>query len=181
MEKLLKGMFFKELLDQVKETRGNPGVKALERNYGAPLEFSAFKDYPVENHLKLLKQAAVILYGQADPDSYLKIGILSFQTFSQSLIGKTLLTLYANNLRKAASAISKLWEGISNFGVREAYDLGRHRAKITIKKDPRPPEYLAGVLMGAAQHFGETAKVETRVLGVDDYEFMIDWQNNPKG
>jgi len=178
MEKLLKGMFFQEIVDQVHGQKGEKALCELERQFGKPLTFSNFKGYPLEDHLRLLELSSKIIFKDKDrKEAIFEMGKLSWLTFAQSMVGKTVLALYAKDLRKTALSIAKLWGMITNFGVRECQDLGERKVKIIIKEDPRPPEYIVGVLSGAVEFFKAVPKIETKVFSSEHCEFIVSWEN----
>jgi uncharacterized protein (TIGR02265 family) len=175
MKKLLKGMFFNEIIEQVEDKLSKKAVIKLQEEFGEPLDFSNFKDYPVEKHLKLLNIASLMLFGEDKNNAYFQMGRLSWKTFAESMVGKTVIALYAHDAKKATLAISKLWGTITNFGIRETEDLGERLVKISVKEDPRPPEYIEGVLAGAIEYFHSQPDITTTVLGVENYEFRLAW------
>lgn len=175
MDKLLKGMFFKEIVKKVRVEKGDKGVLLLEEKLGQKCSFSGFKDYPVEKHLTLLNAGIEIIYGAVTDDAYFEMGAFAWDTFASSPIGKTTVALYARTFKRGISSIEKLWGMITNFGIREYEDLGETKIKVCIKQDPRPVKYLEGVLVQATKFYDINATVTTTIVAPEEYEFLIEW------
>ena len=176
MDRLLKGMFFSEIVEKVRIEKGTEGIVLLEKRMGESCSYSGFKDYPVEKHIKLLNEGINIIYGAISDEAYLAMGRYAWDTFINSPIGKTTIILYAHDFKRGISSIAKLWGLITNFGVRTYEDLGVSKIKVTIKEDPRPAKYIEGVLFQGAEYYKINATILTTVIASENYEFLIEWQ-----
>jgi len=180
MDMRVKGMFLKNIVATIKEHKGPQGLEALKRELG-DTQFYGMRDYSLEEEVQLHRVAMKILYGDANPNNYFELGKVSFQTYAESAIGKTIMSLFHGNVKKLALSFKMAINTISSgFDIRTE-DLGGNRVKITLLHLPYPVEYYKGVFTGAIEYFqkrGEVTqglvKAHTRAPG--DYEYILRWE-----
>lgn len=170
-----KGMFLKSIVDSVKSRKGVEGVRKLEKIYG-DLNFGGFKDYPMEDEIRLYKAAMQVLSLKEGPDAWKEMGKLAFTTYSGSLIGKTMFSLFRNDVGQMVSSLGKILNTVtSGYGI-EVKRLADRKVKVRIANCPDRIEFYEGVFTAAYEHFGLKHEVSSKVLGTDDYEYILSWE-----
>jgi len=175
MKTTVKGFVLKGVLKIVKKEKGEKGLKQLEQKFGS-LKFSAFNDYPTETNAELRKMAAEVIYGKHDEETEYLFGKITFESYADSLIGKTMFSLLGNNLKKVAMGLPKILSTVNKGLESEVEDLGSKKVRIRMKNNPYHIKYHEGVWAAGAEFFKEKYKITSRVLAPGDYEYVMEWK-----
>lgn len=175
METTVKGVFLKSLVETVRAKKGNEGVKQLEKEFGS-LDFSAFQNYPLTEQARLNKAASIVLFGSHTPEAEYEFGRLSFKTYADSIIGKTMFSLIGDDPLKVASALPKILNMVTSGLDIEVKAVGPIKVSLRMKNLPFHIKHYEGCCAAAAEHFGHTAVIESKVWGKNDYEYIVEWK-----
>ena len=171
----IKGVFLKSLVDLVKKKKGQEGIEALEKAYGSDLKFHSVQNYPMETEIKLIRAAMTVVYGKYEEDLEWEFGKLTFTTYADSLIGKTMFSLLGKEFRKIALNADRVINTVTGNLIIEVEDLAINKVRVRIGNCPHHIGHFGGVFMGAIESFGYKPKVETEVLGEGDYNYFLEW------
>ena len=172
----VKGFFLKNLVEIVKKKKGPEGIEELEKRFGQSVNFSSFKDYPMEMEVELHYAMIDVLYSENKPEAHFEFGRIAFKTYAESLVGKTVFSLFGDDVKKIAMAVSRALNTVTSGLIVETEDLGPNKVKVTMKNNPYPIEYYEGIWTAGIEHFGYKPKVETKTLGKEHYEYVLEWE-----
>lgn len=170
----VKGYIIKGVLSIVKNRKGPSGLIELEKKFGN-INFSSIKDYPVEINAALRKAASEVVYGKYSPETEYEFGKVTFITYTENLIGKTMFSLFGNNLKKIALALPKILATINRGLEVKVEDLGPQKIKIVMINDPYDIRYHEGVWAAAVEYFHYQPHVEATVLKPGMYQYILSW------
>jgi uncharacterized protein (TIGR02265 family) len=177
VEPTVKGFFLKGVVDEVKRQKGKEGLKRLEELMGGPAHFAPFKDYPMKDMLKLYDSVAELLFGENNDDTQLEVGKLTVTVYTNSIVGKTMLSLLGRDIKKTALSLPRIFDTVGSGFEFETEDLGPQKVKIRIKNDPFNIHFRKGMFMAGVEAFGRQPTIVERTLGPGDYEFEIEWND----
>ena len=174
-----KGMFLKSIVDSVKRVKGPDGVRELEKNYGS-LNFGGFKDYPMKDEIRLYQSAMKVLGLKDGPEAWREMGKLAFTTYADSLIGKTMFSLFNSDIEKMILSIGRILNTVTSGYRIETENLGERRFVVRIGNCPDRMEFYEGVFLTAYEHFGLKCNLRSKILGKDNYEYLLEWKQKEK-
>lgn len=176
-EQTVKGVFLKNLVETLRRTKGPEGLKLLEERMGN-IQYSSFKNYPLSLLVKLLNIAVEIQDGKYSKEGMITFGKMAFTIYAESVIGKTMFALFANDIKKAALGVQTALNTVTtNFPV-EVTELADNKVSIRMSKNPHPIEYYEGLWTAAVTYFNQEGTVEAKELAANDYEYIISWNNH---
>ena len=174
MSRTVKGIFLKDIVNIVKNEKGPEGLSKLEGEIG-DINFSAFRDYPIETDKLLNEKAAEIIYGNSSPKTQFEFGKTAFKVYSGSAIGKTMFSLLGKDVKKVASSFGKIL-GTATSGLEvEVHDMGEKSLRFHMKNNPYNIRHYEGILFAAFEYFGENPKINAKELGEEDYQYDVMW------
>ncbi|KKP69276.1 hypothetical protein A2X44_02710 [candidate division CPR3 bacterium GWF2_35_18] len=174
MERKTKGLFLKNIVNIIKKEKGEPGIQKLKEKVGQ-VDFFAFKDYPMELDVKFAKASCEILYGTANDEAYINLGKLAFQTYTKSVIGKTMFSLIGNNLYKGISNLGKMLSTVTSGFEITVQELDSHTIKIRTKNNPYHIKHYQGIWLAAFEYFGVVPQIDSRTISPENFEYLIKW------
>ena len=140
-------------------------------------KYSPTTSYPIEEKRILLETAIKCLYGDITSENYGKIGRLSFSAFSESIIGKTLLAIIGNDVKRAAAVVKTGLDTVTTGFPIEVKSLNENSVSIRMSNNPYPVEYYKSQWEMALELMHKTGTVETHILGEHDYNYIISWKD----
>ncbi|KKP69821.1 hypothetical protein A2X44_05110 [candidate division CPR3 bacterium GWF2_35_18] len=170
----VKGIFLKGLVEVVRKLKGPDGVNKLKEEFG-DLGFAGFKDYPMQVQADLNKISSKIIYGSYCPEAEYEFGRLSFKTYTDSLIGRTMFSLIGSSPIKVAKALPKILGTVTSGLKITVEEINSLKAKIRMQNIPFHIKHYEGACVAAAEHFGYKAKVTSKLIGKDDFEYTVEW------
>lgn len=176
MEKTIKGMFLKNLINMVKQDKGAEGLKKLEQEFGDKINFSAMRDYPIETEMKLHKAIMKVIFGEESLDNYRKLGQMNMHYYANSIVGKTIFSLVGKDLKSSALRAQKFINTIASGIKIEFTDLDETKMKTVIQGLPYPIEYYQGIFEESLKYFKKIGTVTTEKTGPDEYTYIADWE-----
>jgi uncharacterized protein (TIGR02265 family) len=123
MEPTVKKFFLKGAIDEVKRQKGKEGVERLEELMGETAHFSPFKDYFMKDTVKLYDSVAEVLFGENNDDTQLEVGKLTVTVYTNSIVGKTMLSLLGRDVKKTALSLPRVFDTIESGFEFETEDL----------------------------------------------------------
>lgn len=175
MDVTIKGIFLKNLVDLVNQKKGDPGIKQLEKMVG-DIHYSAIKNYPVETEIKLYHATENIIFGMNNSETREKIGMLTFEIYAHSFIGKTMFSLLGGDIKKAAYSLQKVLNTVTTGMEIRMEDLGPNKVKVIMSNNPYEIEHYKGVYMGALEFFEKEGTVEAIESSPHNYEYLVSWK-----
>jgi uncharacterized protein (TIGR02265 family) len=155
------------------------------RRHGTELvtgrKYFGFKDYPVEEYLELLGQAAVCSLPERSPrDTLRELGRGVYGNFSQSLFGKVILTGLGNGHDGAKTGlrwITRVYHMTSNHAVARFTEPNDDVAVIELENVwSFPDAYHVGIFEGAAHGFGGQVSVDIESLSLSSARLTFRWK-----
>jgi len=168
------GFFLKHFIDYLEEKKGKSGVLELEKRVG-DINFSAFKNYLIEKELEVRKAIMEIIDGKETAEGNFRFGEIVFESYVESVIGKTMLALAGKDIKKLAKSLQKIFDTV-NAGIKvKVEDLDKNKMKLTFYGNRLPIKHYEGVLSAALKHFGHQEKILCNEISSGDYEYIIEW------
>jgi uncharacterized protein (TIGR02265 family) len=174
MEPKVKGVFLKSLVDVVKKQKGPNGLERLRNEYGQ-IDFRGFSDYPLKDQARLNKIASKIIFGSYSPQAEYEFGRLSFKTYLDTIIGRTMFALIGADPLKIAKALPKILGAVMTGVTILIEEVGPLKVKITMQNIPFHIRHYEGACAAAAEHFGYKAKILSTLLPNQDFQYLVEW------
>jgi len=168
-----KGFIFKSQLDALRKLKGEEVLAVLEKKFG-PLVFNGFKEYPVEEEIRLQQEIAEIMFGKIDDEAWFKLGEVVFNAFAYSQIGKTIFSLFGN-LQGNFSQLPSILKTISSGITCTVKKTGDRMLTITLTGEPHNPHHYQGVFNAGIRYFGFTPSVEIDTNSAEQ-TFIVSWR-----
>lgn len=175
MESNTKGIFLKGLVKIVEQEKGPKGLKELENFFG-DIKFSGFKDYPFSVERKLNQAVIKVLWGKETPEAWIKLGRIGFRSYIDNPLGKTMFSLFGNNIKSLALMLGKVFDTVTSGYKVKVEDLGPQKLSVIIDNCSDEREYWVGMFEAGIAYFGSQPFVEAKTLGENKYQFFISWK-----
>jgi uncharacterized protein (TIGR02265 family) len=172
MEQTISGIFMKNVVDEISRLRGENGLAQLKRKIGLN-HFAAFRNYPMELDVKLAKAACEILYGDDSPQSYINLGKLTFQKYTESVVGKTMEALTGTDFRKAALVLERVFQTFSHGLSIKSKETDQNNIIITMDNIPYNIHHFEGLWRGALEHYKLNGTVTCDKLKENCFQYTI--------
>ncbi|MFA6034704.1 MAG: DUF2378 family protein [Myxococcota bacterium] len=112
-----KGMYFTEVVSYISRCKGFEKAVELCAKAGLPHEFKSLENYPIRRLVALQELAiAECMPGLSKDDGFKELGAMSFQTFSQTVLGQATLSIFGRNVIQFCRFIPSYYKFANNFG-----------------------------------------------------------------
>jgi len=180
MEKTVKGMFLKNIVDSVMREKGPEGLAALKNDIGA-IHYYGIKNYPLDEEVRLQHAAMKLLYGGVSNEHYREFGTLQWDLYVGSVIGKTMMSLFKNDILRLALKVADVLNTVSDGFEITAKETSPTSVTIMLANIPYPIEYYEGVWFGALEYFKQSnaikdGKIVSRTIKTGTYEYDLSWE-----
>jgi len=173
---LVKGMFIKAHVDRMRKELDPEKLLNIEKLYNKPLEFKGFADYPVEEEIELLEAYIRVTKPNLKGDEIdYEAGIFHWQTFTQLGVGKALLQVYNNDIKRILSSAQAVLKLISTDMHLDYYDEGVRKVRFIIYNFAYQPRHLEGIIHELMAGAKVKATITTVVKGLQCFEYTITW------
>lgn len=168
---LVKGWLIHSTIENAKRK----GVElSMDRKY------LGFKDYPVNEYLELLGQAALRLQGDGSPkDALRELGRGVHASFSRSLVGKVVLAGLGSGhdgARTGLRWITRVYKMTSNHASASIEEPADRVAVVALSNVwSFPDAYHVGIFEGAAAGFGGKVTVKTSDVSLSSATLTFTW------
>lgn len=165
----VKGMYVETLLSTLKR-RG--AARPNDKRY------FAFKDYPLQELMRLMLEAVDVLYPDiSPPEGMIALGRLAFPTLTSTTIGKVIFSVAGNSWVRALNLVSKAYEVSIKPGSASVAELTETSARVELRELWNfGPTYQVGVFEGAMAHFGVRGSVQAVTVGRRcDVDLLMRW------
>lgn len=169
-EASVKGMYIETLLSMLKR-RGAP--RPNDKRY------LAFKDYPLQELMRLMVDAVGVLYPDLSPCAgMIALGKQAFPTLTSTTIGKVIFSVAGQNWVSALNLVTRAYEVSIKPGTAAVKDLTETSARVELREIWNfGNSYQVGVFEGAMQHFGVRGTVRPVTVGRRcDVDLMMQWE-----
>lgn len=120
--KSVRGMFFQDI------------YKLMGEPYGQDKHYIAFKNYPLEDWMRLLVEAAGVIYPELSTRQALRqLGYTGFSSFATSSLGKVFFA-FSKDFTATARMISRAFSLVQSYGVFETTVLDDRTAVISMRE-----------------------------------------------
>jgi len=175
MNPTIKGLFLKDLVRTVEKKGGSK--KELSEYFEGNLDFSPLKNYSTEVLRKLHDATAIVLYGKNDGQTQFELGKLGFKSYANNLlIGKMMLSLVEKNIDKIVSSLPKILNSVTPRLDVEMRPLGPNKIQMRIKNNDLHINFYSGLWTAAIEYFGYQPVIESKMIGRNDHEYIIEWR-----
>lgn len=171
----IKGVFVLSQVNSVRRAKGEAGLAELSRRYGKPINFGTTEDVPVEEEVRLIAHALQIINDDKIPADKIDFesGRLHFRNFIATPLAKLILGTITD-LKYLFLHSKYIAEHVFRGIIFTSEDLGGERIKITMKGGVYPLDHFTGLWWEWGDYFGFKPKIEARMLGDEEYEYIID-------
>lgn len=170
-----KGMFFQALLELAAGT-GSPAD--IARAAGVEdRRYSAFRDYPMRDNLRLTVEIAGRLYPRMPlGEALMHIGTTSFSTFLASHLGRVLVLAVGDAVGPVLGLAPRAYPLVMNFGSIVVEREEPRRVVTSCRDFPAFIEtYQVGTVYGVLKHFGVEGTVRTAMTDLANGRLEITW------
>ncbi|MCA9627275.1 MAG: DUF2378 family protein [Myxococcales bacterium] len=148
---------------------------ALHRALKEKPERVGFRLYSMREYNALCLRAAKTLYPRLGLGEALwNVGGFAVKGFSESLPGKTFMTLAAGQLQTAVRAMPKAYRLTQDCGSVEVLEVGEHRLAIGLRDVWHPLPFHIGLLEAACAFFGKRGTISIRQLNLGSLDVRFD-------
>lgn len=176
----IKGLFIKAQVDRVRSEKGDESVLQLAKRYGSSVDFSSFKNYPVEDEERLIK-ACIQILPPKEPidDADLAAGRFHFQTFLKNQIAKIVFSIASEDPKRmffeyVPKIILSVFDGITL----EVADVDPTTIMCTMRgSSGYPLRHWEGFWGEYFKEFGFDFQIESKVLSPGCYEYRVHWKH----
>ena len=174
-KKLVKGILLENTVSFLRERKGEPAVKELEKGKGNMI-FNQHQMYPLEDLIDLQELVIAAVYGEKSEMGFKELGNYEFEAFASSVVGAT-LTNVATSPKELLSKIQEIWNTVTNFGTRKLTKINENDnfAILEIIDDPRSPSYLSGVIEAGLKSIKVEATIKIITEKDNLYRMEIRW------
>jgi uncharacterized protein (TIGR02265 family) len=160
---------------------GDPRQKELVRRYRKPL-WMEFTDHPVTEFLALTYDGAELVEGlfQSPALAMQSLGRGAGRGFLESVVGRI-----AVRLASGKDPVDILAYGPATYAPGATYGKrwftrnGPTQGTFHMRNDFMPPDYHLGVLPEGVGINGHSTRIEARVLGLLDADYVVTWDGKP--
>ncbi len=170
-----KGMFFQSLLELAAEA-GTPAD--IARAAGVEdRRYSAFRDYPMRDNLRLTVEAARRLYPRMPlGEALMNIGKTSFSTFLASHLGRVLVLAVGDAVGPVLGLAPRAYPLVMNFGSIVVEKAEPRRVVTLCRNFPGFIEtYQVGTVYGVLEHFAVAGTVRAAMTDIANGRLEITW------
>ncbi|MCB9588521.1 MAG: DUF2378 family protein [Polyangiaceae bacterium] len=147
----------------------------IQRALHEKAERVAFKLYPMRDYNVLCLRAAETLFPRLGlGESLWRVGGFAVKGFSESLAGKTFMTLAAGHLQTAVRAMPRAYRLTQDVGNVEVIEVNDQRMVIGIRDVWHPIPFHVGLLEAACAFFGQQADVSVRQLDLGNLDVCFE-------
>lgn len=175
----VRGLAFNAVLGLVAQRLGEEASKKLARQLGL-LRLVDFFSYPASDFLRLLYGAAALLeapLGSRQEALRACGGACLEQFFYTSTVGRALAKIMGRKDPRRAFAHTPIaYSTLVNYGTHECQEAGPRQLRLVFRADMQPVCFHEGTLIAALQVVGVQGTVTSTVHGLDDTEFLIEWE-----
>lgn len=177
----IKGIFVNSQVASVRKAKGEEGVRELERRYGKPVKFTNTENVPVEEEVRLIREAIQIINDDKITPENLEFeaGRLHFRNFISTPLARLILGAITN-LKYLFLHSKYIAEHVFNGIVFISEDLGGEKIKITMEGGAYPLDHFKGLWWEWCDYFGYKAKVGALQLAPEKYEYIVDLSEKKK-
>lgn len=175
----IKGYFFQAHINRLNKDKGPQYVEKLAQQFGKPLDFKSMQEYDTQEEERLVN-ICVQLYHENEPIEELEIesGKFHYQSFLESTIARTALTLSKNNVKMTFRLGSQMTKTMIKGVTYEYEDIGEKQAQLTYTHSPYSIKHYQGFFMGYFEDIGKKVTVETKILDEAErkYQLLFTWE-----
>lgn len=147
----------------------------ISRALGEKPERVGFKLYPMREYNALCLRAAETLYPRVGLGEALwRVGGFAVKGFSESLPGKTFMTLAAGHLHTAVRAMPKAYRLTQDCGNVEVIEVSEQRLIVGLRDVWHPVPFHIGLLEAACAFFGQRGDVSVRQLSLGNLDVCFE-------
>jgi uncharacterized protein (TIGR02265 family) len=169
-----KGFFFTGVVDQVSKLR--PG---REEDLFAGLSqrrWTAFRDYPFRDNLRLLQNAVTILYPRVPGREGLRrIGWLAHPFFAESIVGKVVYGLFGKDPDAIIASGVRAYQLCLKHGRMSTRKLAKNHWRSRYDRVAFLDTYHVGVIEGALRMYNALPRVRVRMDSITSGELDVRW------
>ncbi len=134
-----------------------------------------FKLYSMREYNELCLRAARTLYPRTGVGEALwRVGGFAVKAFSESLPGKTFMTLAGGQLHAAVRAMPKAYRLTQDCGSVEVLEISERRLAVGLRQVFHPIPFHVGLLEAACAFFGQCGDVSVRQLDLGSLDVRFD-------
>ena len=170
----VKGAFIKAHVKRVEKEKGKEGVETLEKLYGKSLNFNNLRDYDTQDEEKLIKACLKMMEKDKpgkDPD--VLAGRFHFETFAETLLGKTSLKLAINSPQEVFKVSQSVFPIVLKGADIEFIEEDKKTIKLIIKNAGYAPRHFEGFFKAVLDHKNIPHAIVTRVNTSNEYEYLV--------
>src|SRR5579883_715475 len=164
----VKGMYVGGLVQALQ----SEGVKYIPKD-----RIQSFKDYPLNEYMELLLDAAVTLYPKDTvQDALHRLGELAIPTFASSIIGRVIMGTVGRSWELALKCVSRGYEVGLKPGKAIVAELKADTALVQLREVWNFGEsYQVGVISGLLHWCNLSGKITAHVISPCDVDLRIQW------
>ena len=175
MANSVKGLMLTLFVRYLRKNYSPEDMQKLEQECGGT-NFSAFKNYPMEEEARFFGCAVRVFYPKDSDKGYREFGRVSLKIYADSYLGKTFFTLFNLDLKKAALSADKILRSLTYNVNLKVIDTGGNSFKIIVKDLPYPLSYYTGVWEEALDYFKKKGTVIAKKISPTEFEYLISWE-----
>lgn len=175
----IRGIFVNSHIAAFRNTKGEDGIKELEKRLGRKLKIGNLEYFPVADESRLLDIAVDILNeGKISQDKIpYEAGRLHFKNWTTTPWAKLIFTVFRRNLKYMFMHASLIAERVFKGSIKfSSVDLGPKKIKLTLENSEYPLEHFRGFLNEWISYFGLKGEVIVKEQSPTQYEYTIKWE-----
>jgi len=171
----IKGIFVNSQVASVRNSKGEEGLKELEKRYGKPIKFGNVEDVPVAEEVRLIELAVQIINDDkiSQDELAFEAGKLHFVNFATTPLARMIFSIM-KDLKYILLNSKYISEHVFRGMDFNSEALDQFRIKITIEGGVYPLNHFKGLWWAWCENFGYKPKIEATQLSPEKYEYIID-------
>jgi uncharacterized protein (TIGR02265 family) len=173
-----KGMYINNALDHVEKVKGRDYRTALCQRLKLPFACHTLGDYPVPDLTRTLDAAAPDLFpGHTREQAAYEWGVLGFEAFSNSFIGKVGLALVTHDLERFLFNIPSYYAMSGRYGPITVTRGGPRTYRVAFRDLNGYTEYQHGILTTVLKKLGHPCRLTHERRSFEDRGAGDIWAN----
>ena len=175
----VRGMIFNGAVECTRQVAGEEAVPRILSSLKDRAKWVDLFTYPAAEYLRLAWAVAEQLESRTGSveSAFFKIGYSSAQSFLSSVVGKTLISLVANEPRKMLSNLPTSYRLATTFGERTYVRKTDTSGTLVFKREFLPVAFHSGCITAALEVAGaKNLKLSSRAVSLLDSEYTLEWE-----
>lgn len=172
----LRGVFITQFINQAKKHLTEAQYQQLKQEFDG-LQISGVNTYKATLQTNIERRCGELIYPDlSDTERAIKLGRISFQSFSQSTMGRTMMHVLSNSPEALVNNTAKLFDVLTKGIVIKVHKLTQNSMIIHIYNNPFDPHGLKGYFLEAMEFLGyQNAQIELQHVVDQEYIYTIHW------